>query len=206
MEDVEKLVMPGNEKRNILPLNAHAHVMWDRSRFALRPIQHPVSPPELGIYIQMVWLRNKDENGSFVKEDWNHAKDGSISDYRREHCPPIHHGDVYELLTADPDNYPLPSAYFLQLQFGIHKILAGIRAAGALRIIFGGDPPADQGPAGYDVDVPSYWQVLLDDALREGVLSEEQVSLWGKAFIREHADAALYLGIDSPGTETSSSP
>ncbi|KIH93653.1 hypothetical protein SPBR_04283 [Sporothrix brasiliensis 5110] len=212
MKDIEELVVAGAESRNILPLNAHAHVMWDRFRFALRPIQHPTAPPERGMYVQLVWLNQNDDNDGtnscFVADDWNHAKYGGISDYRRDQCPPIRHGDVYELLTSDPDTYPLPSEYFLQLQFGVHKILAGIRAAGALREIFGGEPPQDPGldpiEAGYDVHVPLLWQVLLEDALREGVLDEEQVALWSKAFIREQIQIALALGIDLPETETHS--
>ncbi|KAL1896516.1 hypothetical protein Sste5346_004550 [Sporothrix stenoceras] len=152
------------------------------------------------MYVQVVWLKNKD--GDRVDYDWNHARDGGISDYRREGYIPVRHGDVYEMLTTDPENHPLPSEFFLQIQFGVHKILAGVRAAGGLRVIFGGDPPEDQCPTDYDVKVPVFWQVLLDDALREGVLSEEQATLWGNAFIRDQVDAALAPDIESPGIET----
>lgn len=61
--------------------------------------------------------------------------------------------------------------------------------AGARRIIFG-DPPEDQGPTGYDVDVPLKWQVLLDDALI-------------KLFIRERVDDALSLDLDLPKMKAS---
>lgn len=47
--------------------------------------------------------------------------------------PPVRHGDVYELVTTDPDAHPLPSVYFLQLQYGMHKILAGMFPADAFR-------------------------------------------------------------------------
>ncbi|CAK7227982.1 hypothetical protein SEUCBS140593_006760 [Sporothrix eucalyptigena] len=58
---------------------------------------------------------------------------------------------------------------------------SGIRTAAGRRNLFGGDPPVDQSPTGYDVDVSPFWQVLLDDAVREGVLNEDEVSLWSKA-------------------------
>ncbi|KJR86223.1 uncharacterized protein SPSK_02701 [Sporothrix schenckii 1099-18] len=104
MKDVEELVVAGAESRNILPLNAHAHVMWERFRVALRPIQHPIAPPERGMYVQLVWLNQKDgndgTNSCFVADDWNYAKYGGISDYRRDQYPPIRHGDDYELVSA----------------------------------------------------------------------------------------------------------
>lgn len=84
----------------------------------------------------------------------------------------------------------------------MHKILAGTCTAEALRVIFRGDPPENEGPTGYDVEVPESWQVLLDDALREGVLNDEQASLWGKAFIRAEVDTALFLGMDLPESNT----
>ncbi len=57
---------------------------------------------------------------------------------------------MYELVTRDKDDFPLPSLRFLDAQFALHKIMAGIKAAGELAEIFGGgDPPDD-----YDEDDP----------------------------------------------------
>lgn len=71
------------------------------------------------------------------------------SGYRLEGLLPIRHGDVYDLVTTDTDNHPLPSEYPLHMQFRMHKILAGIRTPKLV--------PEDEGPAGYDVQVLEPW-------------------------------------------------
>ncbi|KAK0741960.1 hypothetical protein B0T21DRAFT_122847 [Apiosordaria backusii] len=44
LEDIQQLEFTGYEERNILSLQPTAHRLWDRHKFALRPIQHPTSP------------------------------------------------------------------------------------------------------------------------------------------------------------------
>lgn len=200
LEQVEELVMYGNEAINILPLCPDAHAMWDRYTFALRPIQDS-DDPDHRIYLQMVWLRDKDSRNGLISTDWDHTKFGGIADFRRGHAglfPPVRQGDVYQLLTTNNVEQPLPEFHYLQLQYGIHRILAGMFASGALKTIFSEDPPPDQGPTGYNVDTPIEWQLLLDAAVDAGVLDEAQSDLWAKALVRDLVDRAEKAAVALP--------
>lgn len=72
----------------------------------------------------------------------------------------------------------------MEIQYGVHKLLASMRAAGALKIIFSDDPPDDLGPTPAGMSVPSEWEYLLEAAVDTGVLSVTAARRWGKAFIR----------------------
>ncbi|EFX01829.1 hypothetical protein CMQ_8295 [Grosmannia clavigera kw1407] len=202
LPEVETLDLHGRERENILPLTHTVHDMWDSFHFGIRPIEHPTNPQH-HLYIQMVWLI--DMNGDRVESDWSHAGFGSASDYRRgstPNFPAVQHGDVYELETDNPTTEPLPSLHFLHIQYAIHKIMAGIRAAGSLRELFNDDPPSDVGGYGArvdniddindiaDIDVPPMWQPILEAAVNAGVLTKEKALLWGKAFSKEAKDKA----------------
>ncbi|KAK0722467.1 hypothetical protein B0T26DRAFT_702787 [Lasiosphaeria miniovina] len=53
LKSTYKLDIKGQEVRNILPLNPGVHKFWDRHRFAVRPVEHPIDP-EHRIYLQVV--------------------------------------------------------------------------------------------------------------------------------------------------------
>ncbi|KAF4125704.1 hypothetical protein GMORB2_0948 [Geosmithia morbida] len=135
----------------------------------------------------MVWLRNLDIEGGLEAGSWDHRALGSIADFRRgsiseSQYPVVHHGDVYLLTTIDCETHPLPSLRLLPIQYAAHKITAGIRAAGALRVIFSDIPPDDPGPAGYDVDVPDEWQSLIEASVDAGVLGRHGRMALGPCF------------------------
>lgn len=183
LPDIEDLVVGGREVTNILPMSPDAHVLWDKYAFAIRPIEDP-SDPQHKMYIQMVWMKDLDTEGGLVSGDWDHDGCGTIVDFRRSEngtYPPVKHGDVYEIVTADPNSRPLPSLRLLQIQYGIHKIFAGMRAAGALKILFSDDPPDDPGPLPSNISVPIEWESLLEAAVKAGVLDVTAASRWGKA-------------------------
>jgi len=182
VEEFASLNIIGNEEQNILPLRADAHGFWDSNRLALRPLEHPTDPTRR-LYLQVVWLKDITEDGNLVNSPWDHQKLGTITDFRRgskSACvfPAVQHGDIYELVTADEVDCPLPSIYFLQLRYAIQKLLAGMRAAGALKDIFRGPPPSSEGPVRDDVYMPSDWDMLIQSAQEEGVLSVEAEEQW----------------------------
>ncbi len=201
----------GNEHLNVLPLNPTAHALWDKYRFALRPIADP-EQPDHRLYLQMVWLSGGHQQQE--QQQW-----GSIVDFRRPqrrgddgdkddqypHFPPVCHGDVLQLATPDPATRPLPNMRLLQMQYGAHRLLSGMRSAGALSTIFSGNPPQDGDDDGDDdlgslehLPVPPEWESLLGDAVETGVLSQAASRLWARAFVREYALQARELGVPLP--------
>lgn len=197
----------GKEMENIIPLQVDAHRMWDTYKFALRPILHP-KDPEKKILVQMVWLCNLDQKDGLVSGKRDHEGLGTIANFRRgqnttfppsqaqisygdtsemttKAFPPVLHGDTFEITTIDPAKYPLPSYCFLEIQFAVHRLLAGMRAEGSLRDMFGGDPPegADPVPAGTELD--SQWESLLKAAVEAKVLDPEAAEKWRAAFYEE---------------------
>ncbi|OAA54582.1 hypothetical protein SPI_08828 [Niveomyces insectorum RCEF 264] len=197
---IDGIMVEGREETNILPLCPDAHGLWDRFTFAIRPIEHPTDPQHR-IYIQMVWLKDLDSDGGLITGNWDHSRSGSIADFRRGQdgmYPAIKHGDVYELVTQDPEERPLPSLRLLQMQYGAHKLLAGIRAAGALKAIFSDDPPDDQGPVPFNVSVPREWKSLLEAAVDAGILNDKAAQCWGRAFVREEINRMEFLNIPLP--------
>ncbi|CAK7235395.1 hypothetical protein SCUCBS95973_009255 [Sporothrix curviconia] len=116
--------------------------------------------------------------------------------------PPVCTGDVFLLETADPNNCPLPSVEFLQIQAGVHRILGGLRAAATLTSLFRGPPPdADRIPAagsgphataaaalGFleeDSGLPHLWQVLLETAVAKNIISLRDAGRWARALVRD---------------------
>ncbi len=176
------------ETTNILPLSPSAHSKWDRFEFALRPIAHPTDPHRR-MYLQVLWLARVDTPGGLVAMDDGPGTDADgcprMTDVRRHQarmCPAIEHGDVYELVSSDPDVIPLPSFRMCQVQLAVHKLQAGMRAAGALHTIFEGGPPDDEGPVPRPVEIPLLWAELLDVAVDKGVLDAASAALWERAF------------------------
>jgi hypothetical protein len=74
--------------------------------------------------------------------------------------PLVKHGDTYEMVTANPDKHPLPTFELLKIQYGVHKLHGGMKAAGTLKTIFSGDPPDEDSTSG-SVVVPGEWEFLL---------------------------------------------
>ncbi|CAK7230011.1 hypothetical protein SCUCBS95973_007429 [Sporothrix curviconia] len=197
------LVVAGKENQNILPLTQTAHALSDTFHFALRPVSHADKPSTQRLFLQVVYLR--DPNGQRIDTHWNHRRFGGFCDFRR---PPrgvssaqqmpsqaepntdgaaIQHGDVYELSTDDPDNYPLPDVRFLQLQYAAHTLMSSMRAVGALRDIFSGTPPDDNGD---DDGVPDHWRTLVEEAQDLGILDEDAAARWCKGFAHQAREDA----------------
>jgi hypothetical protein len=173
----------GYHRKNILPLRADAHGLWDRHQFAIRPVAHP-EDPEHRIYLQMVWLTGFDRMRGVTYDNPKH-EDISITDQRRgneEAAPHIKTGDVYEVFTSDPAVNPLPSFELLSAPYAIHKVMSALKAAGSLKTIFKGSPPDVDPVTCAEVTVPDDWASLIEAATAAGVLDPTSAEQWGAAF------------------------
>lgn len=180
---------PGYEARNILPLDVKAHRMWDRFCFALRPIQHPTDPTHK-LYLQLVWLTGMNTQTGLVFDDWPLPSD--MTSEGAFH--PVRQGQVFLLSTTSPETHPLPSVGMLEIQYAVHRHLAGIRAAGALAEIFSEDPPDDDGRPMGTMPLSPKWQMLLEAAVEEKVLDGKAAQLWAKSFIRAEIESLAGFG------------
>ncbi|KAK3347087.1 hypothetical protein B0T25DRAFT_553604 [Lasiosphaeria hispida] len=188
----------GNELRNVIPLRIDAHRFWDANAFAFRPIQHPTDPQR--IFLQMVWLKNIENPDSL--EIWDHQAFGSVVDFRRGSrfagkvlYPQVEHLDVYELYTTDETRCPLPDIYFLRIRYAVQKLIAGAKAAGALKDIFGGEPPSDSGGLiradnESKAYMPQDWDELLEAAKKQGILSSEAAERWRHCILEDAYEEA----------------
>ncbi|KAK0754272.1 hypothetical protein B0T18DRAFT_398856 [Schizothecium vesticola] len=192
LQKIEAFDIIGEELRNILPLEPTAHRLWDRNRFGLRPIPHPENPSS--IYIQFVWFDHY-HNTIGLGESGGESIDKDLHDTRREFvdsatqklgCEHVAHGDVYEFRTTSPTRNPLPQLRFLQLRFAIQKLFVGVKAAGSLEHIFGGEPPEDTGgPSPDESFMPRDWAMMLEEARRLGILDERNEKLWRKSILEK---------------------
>lgn len=169
-----------NEYTNVLPICPDAHDYWDRFFFALRPIRHPTDS-QCKMYIQMAKLQDVDTTTSSREVCLVNGPEVPLYDTRRavgHSSPQLQHGDVFEIVTDDPIAYPLPSYEMLSIQYACHKILAGIKAAGALRVIFRGDPPEDPGEDYDALDIDPIWRFVIEEAEEQGILSVNDARAW----------------------------
>jgi len=199
LEKLRALMVKGSQDRNIIPLRLDAHRFWDKHMFALRPIPHRTDPDHR-LYLQMVWLDNIIVEGNLVNNPWNHQQRGTITDFRRSvdgyTFSAIMHGDVYELVTTDPEKRPLPDIHLLQLRFAVQKLLGGMRAAGALKDIFHGPPPGDIAtPVPDQVYMPDIWEELIQDAKEAGVLTADAAKRW-RRYVLEDAYEKHQEGVE----------
>ncbi|KAK4190931.1 hypothetical protein QBC35DRAFT_448859 [Podospora australis] len=100
----------------------------------------------------------------------------------------LQHGDVYKI-TTNASNYPLPKYEFLRIRYAAQCITAGMQTAGALSDIFCGPPPDVKGikdAARKREMVPEEWDVLIEFAQREGVLSEEAAERWRLSIVEQY--------------------
>lgn len=192
----EDVFVQGKEHENVLPLTQTAHALFDGFYFALRPIEHPQTP-STRVFVQVVYLRTPE--GERITSHWDHRRFGGLYDFRRIPNPRsptdhqrepenechVQHGDVYELVTDDPDAHPLPSHRLLQVQFAAHTLMSGMRAAAALKDTFSGTPPPDAGGSSSCTSVPALWQDLIDEAQVLGILDEGMAARWGSEFARQ---------------------
>ncbi len=141
----------------------------------------------------MVWLKDLDKDGGLIRGGWDHSERHKFVDlWRNENgmFPPVKHSDVYELVTVDPKERPLPCLRLLQTQYGIHKLLGAMETAGPLKTCFDDDPPDDGGGVPEDAAVPEEWAHLLDAAVRRGFLDHEKAEKWVRAFIKDAQEEA----------------
>ncbi|KAK1827324.1 hypothetical protein QBC39DRAFT_362085 [Podospora conica] len=171
------------EDRNILPLSPTAHALWDLHEFGLRPVKHSTDPDHI-LFLQVVIFKELHVGIGFSS---NRPKGGfsiELADIREDPPKLIRHGDIYKLVTTDPEQRPLPRFHYLQLRYAVQTIIAAQKAHGAIRTLFGGPPPDSTiGPELEDVRVPRQWQEDLDEAKRLGVLDSTSQSKWERAIL-----------------------
>lgn len=81
------------------------------------------------------------------------------------------------------------------MQFHVHKLFAGMRAAAVLRDIFR-DPPDGDGDEDYnDDDVPHEWRSLIDAAVDKGVLGPDGARKWKAAAAADYRWRLFRLGL-----------
>jgi len=189
LEDIQQLEIIGHEERNILPLQPTAHRLWDRHKFALRPIADPTDPDHR-MYLQVVWFKDRHAEIGLADNGQGSSKKTNLSDRRRTMEDSIGagaryvvHGDIYELGTSDPKERPLPNIYFFQMRYALQQLFAGQQAAGALAVIFGGDPPDDPGTARDEALMPSDWDNMLREALELGILTTTTEAIWRRCIL-----------------------
>ncbi|KAH7317338.1 hypothetical protein BKA65DRAFT_483571 [Rhexocercosporidium sp. MPI-PUGE-AT-0058] len=122
--------------RNMITISADAHKLWNKGAFALKPIS--VSEDNTTLTIQFFWqakhalvmpivnlttipmsTRNLDSNdGAYLYHQ---------SDDRR-----IKSGDLFELITDDPEARPLPSMALLEMQWFLQRVIGIAGAADEL--------------------------------------------------------------------------
>ncbi|KAK8074454.1 hypothetical protein PG997_009117 [Apiospora hydei] len=191
----------GNGSRNEIPLHTSLATLWDRSCLLLRPLpaEGAAEGKEGGtLQLQLLLLdenadpalseciyRNQEvvepENGGLVTaEDDGQSQQRFSSDAPRN----LQTGDVYKLETSDHGKYPLPNRALLSVSCVVNRILHAFRARGALASLFRAPPPPDVGeetvwarqqqePAN-----TTFWDVLAQDAVDAGVLSQEDGWRW----------------------------
>ncbi|KAK3359462.1 hypothetical protein B0T25DRAFT_99139 [Lasiosphaeria hispida] len=96
-----------------------------------------------------------------------------------------------ELTTSDPKKRPLPNIYIFQMRYAMQQLFAGQQAAGALRAIFGGDPPDDPGTARDEAFMSSDWDSMLRDALELGILSITTEEIWRRCILKRVYEQGL---------------
>lgn len=184
----------GAESINILPLYSSVRLDWDDHTIAFRPIEHPIDPKHR-LYLQILWLIDITEPGNLKRgPEEGHPRFAPFLDRGRENgaFSMVRHGDVYEIVTEDPEKYPLPNVHFLKARFAAQKLLAGMKAAGAIKDMFGGLPPPGIGcPITYEEETDGVWDLILQEAKERGLLSNEAISGW-----RRYLGLEMYQGED----------
>jgi len=125
---------------NLISLALHAHDMWNRGVFALKPLE--LSSDRKRLTIQFFWQvpgnYNVDSRIDLLTEptssrDLNFLRDGySLSRVEEDSTPPhyISSGEVFTLITEDPENLPLPSMELLEMQWFLQRVVGMSGAAG----------------------------------------------------------------------------
>lgn len=116
---------------NILPLSPYARSLWDANEFGLRPISSGTSER---MYVQMYWMPPVRAQRSGRKPRIS-SRPRFILDGRRRQMegtgrhsyPRIQTGDVYELVTDDPVQKPLPNIDILILRYTLLRVLETFR-------------------------------------------------------------------------------
>jgi hypothetical protein len=139
------------------------------------------------MYLQVVWFKNRHAEIGLADDGQVCGNETNLTDRGRKMEDSIGagaryvvHGDVYELSTTDPERRPLPHVCLFQMRYAMQQLFAGQQAAGALRAIFGGEPPDDNtsGPARDQAFLPSDWDNMLQDALELGILNDTTEAIW----------------------------
>jgi hypothetical protein len=116
---------------NIVPLSPYARSLWDANEFGLRPISSGTSER---MYVQMYWLppvhaqhtgrkSRVSPRPRFILDSRRRQMEGT----GRHSYPRVQTGDVYELVTDDPVQKPLPNIDLLILRYTLLRVLETFR-------------------------------------------------------------------------------
>jgi len=135
---------------NLICLNAHAHDLWTKRLFALKPLE---ISDDKELTVQFFWQPQYDHKPQdridlltqlksskglhSIEEDYflTYHRDGRPED--------IESGQIFKITTENPEKYPLPSWELLQMQWFLQRLVAMSGAASWPRIDFDDDDDDD---------------------------------------------------------------
>ncbi|KAK0706540.1 hypothetical protein B0T26DRAFT_727023 [Lasiosphaeria miniovina] len=153
------------------------------------------------MYLQVVWFKERHTEIGLASGGQGYSKETNLMDRKRTIQDSIGasaryvvHGDIYELSTSDSEKRPLPHIRFFQMRYAMQQIFTGIKAAGALQAIFGGDPPDDHIPGSVrnEAFLPTDWDDMLKEALELGILNERTEAIWRKSLLEMAYHEAIW--------------
>lgn len=197
---------PNGQKLNILVLDRNSHFLWGRAAFALRPIE----PEPLSSTLRLeFFMLNKDPSS---KRILNHGQGRHVfNDNRRSRgrTPPgrpVMSGDQIILKTSDREQFPLPSAPLIQLQYDLNRALCACGQAEILRLLFRDDDKEDptsldplslpESPSPANANLVQY---LTYRAVQEGIIGEGDREKWVRRYMGHGGDGPE-LGETGVGT------
>src|SRR3954451_18217848 len=123
---------------NLISLAPHAHDMWNRGLFALKPLE--LSPDRKTLTVQFFWqvpssykIKSRiDLLTEPASSDLDFVGDGCfLSRFKNDiSSPRIHSGETFTFTTKDPQNLPLPSLELLEMQWVLQRLVGMCGAAG----------------------------------------------------------------------------
>ncbi|KAM7191945.1 hypothetical protein V8F20_009069 [Naviculisporaceae sp. PSN 640] len=103
----------------------------------------------------------------------------------------VKHGALYEIITSDPEEFPLPSFEFLHIKYAHQRALAGMCAVRCLKEIFNEKPPKPRGcytgkpDSGRSINIFPGWSMLIQAALDAGIIDEKDAEQWTRLALEE---------------------
>lgn len=168
-DNVHNLALSGYETiRNTVSLTNSAHALWNKGHFALKPELPSADGTSMSLRIFWQRMQQGSSDGTFnITTKAKSTKDLWRSDHgaflakaignNRENIESLASGDIIQITTPDPIEYPLPSYELLRLQWYLTRIVGMAGAAEVDTWIDPRDPP----------DVDAIWGI--DEGVDESV-------------------------------------